>query len=268
MHTQIENVTPQLASAYLSQNTNNRPLNKSRVQAYANAMMRGEWQFNGDPVRFDEDGCLIDGQHRLSAIVQSSIPMKMLVIRNLPQSTFKTIDVGAKRSPSDLAALAGVKNSTNATAGARLYLTWLATGTIYATVDKSPTSSQILDFVTSNSILDRATTYVCGSRFHKKFLSPSVSCFLYLAFSTIDEEKAIEFMNEIREPTSVDWQNPAFLLRERITQSSLGKTRLRKNEMVALVMKAWRHWIKGEKVKQLKVLTSGSKTEKNMYGVK
>lgn len=267
MHTQIENVTPQIAAAYLSQNTNNRPLNKGRVEAYAAAMSRGEWQFNGDPIRFSEQGILIDGQHRLSAIVQSNAPQKMLIIRDLPQSTFKTIDVGAIRSAGDLAALVGVKNSNLATSGARIYLTWQQSGTMSIPIGKRPTNSQIVDFVASEEIVHRAASYVAGSIFLRKFLPPSVSCFLYLAFSTVSEEKAIAFLNELKEPTVIDWHSPIFLLRERLTQSSMGKVKLRKNELIALMMKAWRSWLKGAKVKQLKVSTLGNRTEKDIYRV-
>ena len=268
MHLQVENVTPELATAYLSQNTNNRPLNQRRVQSYVNAMMRGEWQFNGDPVRFDSEGVLIDGQHRLSAIEQSGIAQKILIIRDLPRTTFQTIDIGAKRSAGDLAALSGVKNTSTVTSGARLYLTWVKTGSIYATVDKAPSNQEILDFVVSSQLAARAAAYIHGSASMRRLMAPSVACFLYLAFSTVSEEKAIQFLNEVKEPTSVDWESPSFLLRERIIQSSMTKAKLKKNEMVALVMKAWRHWMIGQKVKILKVSTSGATSEKNIYRVK
>lgn len=267
MHTQIENVTPQMAAAYLSKNTNNRPLSKGRVEAYVNAMLRGEWQFNGDPIRFSEDGALIDGQHRLSAIVQSGTEQKVLVIRDLPQSTFQTIDIGAARSAGDLAALVGVKNSNVATSGARIYLVWKQSGSLSVPVSKRPTSAQIIDFVTKNPVSERATSYVAGSMFLRRLISPSVACFMYLAFSTVSEEKAVEFLNELKEPSSIDWQNPAFLLRERLTQASMGKTKLKRNETIALIMKAWRSWLNGDSIKQLKVSTFGDKSEKDIYRV-
>jgi len=268
MHTQVEIVTPQVATTYLQKNTRNRPLNKSRVEAYSRAMQRGEWQFNGDPIRFSRKGVLIDGQHRLSAIVHSGVSQDVLIIRDLPDDTFKTIDVGAKRTAGDLASLAGFKNTNVVTSGSRMFLTWRQTGSINAAAEKRPTNIQILDFLKENHIAERAASYVARSLFLKRILTPSTACFLYLAFSTRDEGLAIGFLDELQSPTQIKWDSPVFLLRERVMQSTGAKTKLRKHEMIAICMKAFRLWCDDKTIKQLKVATSGANSEKEIYRIK
>lgn len=54
-------ITPRIAKTMLSHNTGNRPLRKAVVQRYATDMENGDWQDNGDPIRFDTNGRLIDG---------------------------------------------------------------------------------------------------------------------------------------------------------------------------------------------------------------
>jgi hypothetical protein len=119
-----------------------------------------------------------------------------------------------------------------------------------------------------NKVSERAGSYVAGSSFLRRFLTPSASCFLYLAFATRSEEKTVSFFDELKEPTEIKWDSPVFLLRERITQAASAKTRLRRHELIAVSMKAFRFWCDGRATKQLKVATSGSATEKEIYRVK
>lgn len=56
-------------------------------------------------VAFRHDGALIDGQHRLSAIIEAGMPADLLVVRGLPNNAFMAIDNGIKRSMADLTGL-------------------------------------------------------------------------------------------------------------------------------------------------------------------
>lgn len=74
-------VTPDLARHWLStcNYKNNRPINKETVSVYAEAIKNGEF-LDGTQITFGllgEAAVLLDGQHRLSAIVKSNIPLLM-----------------------------------------------------------------------------------------------------------------------------------------------------------------------------------------------
>lgn len=80
----VELITPEEAKEYLSHNIeNNRTINSSKVKIFANDMKNGAWQLNGEAIRFNEMGKLVDGQHRLSAIIQAGVPVTMVVMRNI-----------------------------------------------------------------------------------------------------------------------------------------------------------------------------------------
>lgn len=106
-----ETITPETAREYLKFNTNNyRSINKFRVMSYASDMKNGKWQLNGEAIKFDETGKLIDGQHRLQAIVIANVPVEMLVIRGVEEGV-NLYDIGSTRSMGQIAKARGVVGS-------------------------------------------------------------------------------------------------------------------------------------------------------------
>jgi hypothetical protein len=100
LHPSVVTVTPELAAKWLERNhTQNRPINWKRVEAMANDMRTpGAWKLTHQAIAFDGEGDLIDGQHRLQAVVQAGKPVQMLVVRNDEGSFHDPIDRGAARS--------------------------------------------------------------------------------------------------------------------------------------------------------------------------
>jgi hypothetical protein len=101
MKVSVELITPEIASEILSFNTRNRKLRQSVVDRYAAEMKAGRWLETHQGIAINCDGTLLDGQHRLAAIVQSGIAQKMVVTRSVPSSSQIAMDDHAKRSPSD-----------------------------------------------------------------------------------------------------------------------------------------------------------------------
>ncbi|WP_432048178.1 hypothetical protein [Streptomyces asiaticus] len=126
MDTQVEEITPAKAREWLELNTRNRPLSQAFVNQLAQQIKRGEWQLTHQGIAFDEHGVLIDGQHRLAAIIKAGVPVKSAVTRGVASSAFTVMDTGRKRSGRDALALAGEENSVHLAAalrGLHMYLT-------------------------------------------------------------------------------------------------------------------------------------------------
>ena len=103
-----ETITPEIAQEYLKHNTENyRGLHRDRIIGYAADMMNGKWQFNGEAIKFDVNGKLIDGQHRLHAIVRANVPVEMLVIRGIEEGV-NLYDIGSLRSLGQIAKARGI----------------------------------------------------------------------------------------------------------------------------------------------------------------
>jgi hypothetical protein len=108
LRTQWMDVDPATAKQWLDNNLRNRPLKDDVIQAYARDMLNGTWVATHQGVAFNDRDELIDGQHRLRAIVLSGCTVKMMVTFGLPSeikgkemTTMDAVDRGACRSVAD-----------------------------------------------------------------------------------------------------------------------------------------------------------------------
>lgn len=114
------NVTPAMAKKWLQNNFRNRPLLDDVIQAYARDMVNGVWVATHQGVAFNDRDELIDGQHRLSAIVLCGKSIRLMVTFGLPSSiegkemtTMDAVDRGRTRSVADqLTIQHGFKNGS------------------------------------------------------------------------------------------------------------------------------------------------------------
>ena len=105
----VETITPELATQYLSRNVRNRSIRKQEVDAYAREIKRGNFVLTHQGIAFDDDGHLIDGQHRLMAIASAGIPVQMVVSRGLTPSALTVVDRGASRTIRDVVTFGGAE---------------------------------------------------------------------------------------------------------------------------------------------------------------
>jgi|APSaa5957512576_1039674.scaffolds.fasta_scaffold44889_2 hypothetical protein len=104
-----ETITPEVAKALLDKNINNRNITQSHLALIKSEILSGNWQYNGQPIIIGEDGRLLDGQHRLTAVVETGIPIDTAVIRGIADDAFVTIDTGKVRGGADVLSIAGSK---------------------------------------------------------------------------------------------------------------------------------------------------------------
>ena len=266
MHIQKENVTPAIAKAWLEKNTSNRPLMNGRVRQISAAITRGEWMLNGDTIRFSHDDVLLDGQHRLAAIVEADTAVETFVVRGLPTETFTTIDTGKARTASDIISLSGTKYATAVASISRAYLNWLNTGSpLNPTPEKRPTNQQLYDFVTNDDCVVDVAAFCYSLTTLRAMVPVTVSGFLYMAGMRRDKEKTIEFLTQLNNSTGP--RHPSVdLLRDRLLLNKGSKKRMMQREVYAICIKALRFFIEDTDVKQLKIVTKGRK-EKDLFRV-
>lgn len=101
----VETITPELARLYLESNLNNRPVKPTVVARYMNEIKNGTWALTHQGIAFDEDGFLLDGQHRLMAIIKANVAIDCLVIRGINSQAQIAMDDHAKRTDADALSL-------------------------------------------------------------------------------------------------------------------------------------------------------------------
>lgn len=109
LRSQWIDVTPALAKRWLDNNVRNRRVREDVVNAYARDMVNGRWVYTHQGIAFNDRDELIDGQHRLHAVILSGLAaVRMMVTFGLPSqiegqemTTMDAVDRGATRSVAD-----------------------------------------------------------------------------------------------------------------------------------------------------------------------
>ena len=94
-------ITPSMAERWLEANENNRRINWNHVSQLARDMKAGRFACTHQGIAFNTEGHLIDGQHRLWAIVDAEVPVRMRVFFNEPPDNMVLIDGHSRRTAAD-----------------------------------------------------------------------------------------------------------------------------------------------------------------------
>lgn len=121
-------ITPALANRMMQKRMPNRRLSPTVVDRYKEIMEAGQWRMNGEPIIISKDDRVMDGQHRLSAIVETSLTIPIFVITGIEPGYMSTIDVGRKRNLSDNLAMMGVANYATVSSALQILWEWDNTG--------------------------------------------------------------------------------------------------------------------------------------------
>lgn len=106
----VETITPAKAQEYLNASGGNRNISQSVVDSYAITMRQGKWLLNGEAIVFDYKGKLLNGHHRLHAVIKAGVPIQTFVVRGVESESYTTFDCGRHRTVGQLIGMRGVKN--------------------------------------------------------------------------------------------------------------------------------------------------------------
>ncbi|MBT1161743.1 hypothetical protein [Bifidobacterium sp. SO1] len=264
-----EHVTPQIAAEMLTHNTNNRNIRPTRIDVYVTDMLNGDWQDNGDPIRFDRNGRLLDGQHRLTALVKAGVSLDMWVARGLEPDSQRTMDIGANRSFADYLKFRGESNVRNLACLATGDAKWniLQPSAAFSSGWKTVLSrNQIIDWFDRHADVIRETALRTKSFvFRTGYLMPySAIGTLYLNMSRIDSDDTDDFFDRLITGSGLEEGHPILTLKNTLikakAQSGNGLNTTSRYK-AAITIKAWNKYRRGESCQTLYWHPSGSKPE-------
>ena len=108
MKIEKKKVTPKMAQEMLRENWSNRTIRNEHVDRIASDIREGRWELNGESLKFDNDGHLIDGQHRLLAIIEADKAAETFIVTDAPKSIQRTLGGVIARTFSDELTMRGV----------------------------------------------------------------------------------------------------------------------------------------------------------------
>lgn len=113
MEIQKKLITPAKAVELLQSNVKNRRPKNPVVLKYAKEMASGKWKEDTfELIKISKSGIILDGQHRLMAVVKSNTPTYFHVVDGLEDSIFDVLDTGSTRNASDVFKINQIKYST------------------------------------------------------------------------------------------------------------------------------------------------------------
>lgn len=242
----IEEITPEYAQTILQANTKNRSLRIHRVRQYSQQMSKGQWLLVGDPIRLDKNGNLLDGQHRLHAVVMHGQPVKFLVVRNLPSESFVVIDSGLNRTPGDGLG-AGVGASSHKAAAVRIMYIIEAGGDPRKSEDRQAVTRQdIHDYYVAHTEEVEDATLIGQSLY--THLRGNRSAWIAFAIITgrIDMNLRNAFLNGLKTGAGLLVGDPRLALRNWLSQKGNKKVDS-SGDHLSLYIKSWNDWMKGQK---------------------
>lgn len=257
---EIRTVTPAVAKRWLSRNVRNRKIRPSVVDGYARDMAAGSWKLTGEGIKFDTNGALSDGQHRLAAIVKANTSVPLLVVRGVEPDAQDVMDSGVKRSASDALVLKGKSNPTILAAVARLALREPAAGYTAERIS-APTHSEIADFIADmGHAIERAAEI--ASHYYPAFdAPPSVLGVCWMRFSAIDHEAAAQFFASIADMQTNGTGDPRSALIRRLQNARRNNERLSQVVYLSLIFRAWNAWRTGRTVAKFQSESRGEQVK-------
>ena len=255
-------VTPETAERWLGKNTSNRNIRKSAVNAYARDMTAGRWVLNGEAIKFSSDGVLLDGQHRLLAVIAAKTAVRFLVVRGVSADAMVTIDTGMARRFGDVLKINGETTTTTLAAILRLIVHWNAGRYMMPSGGSvRVTHSEMADFLEANPAV-RYSAQIGASESIRNVIPGSAIGLCHWLFTTIEPNDATWFIRRIADE-DVEVDHPARVLRRRMIQMRITSNgRVDCATAVALTIRAWNSYRNGERPHKLQ-LPKGGLTNEN-----
>jgi len=228
----IETVTPEMAEDYLTHNTRNRKIVAAHVDAIARDIRAGNWMMNAQPICFARDGRLLNGQHRLSAVLQAGEAIEVPVMRGLPEEAYATYDIHAKKGPQLGAALDNFGDKPLVAAAA--VLLWKRELKPSGIRNAKPTPSEVMKIVEQHPRLLELRTF---GRKMIEFGRGSVLTYAAYCIERDDPELGRVFLERFE--TGADLPRGHLILELRKRMQIMRRERTSQDEQIKELLAAW-----------------------------
>lgn len=263
----IETVTPDIAKEWLELNVINRPIKESYILKYVSDINSGRWAYNGQDIIFSDEGFLIDGQHRLHAIIRTGKTVEVGVKWGIPAERFKTIDSGGMRTAGDVLAMMHIPRYNRVAATSRLALRYARGMNVRASGREVMTRTEVTDFVKAYPYIEIAVT---ATERASKLMNSAFPAVIFLANkSRFFDDQVEDFIVGVADGVGLQRGDPRLTLREWVFNERL-RTRgvVQSSTLFSATARAWNAWARGDSVKVIKANRDPSMENTEIVGFK
>lgn len=247
MEINIEQISPNVARYMLATSLGNRSLKQSKIRSYTRDMQNGLWKLNGETIIFDEDGHLVDGHHRLMAVVASGSAITAAVARGARSEDLNTIDMGASRTIGDVLHFSGYKN-TNLLNAIVFVAMSLRNGKPRSA---NASSSEVLAFIDKYPLVEQSA-HIAAKKVIRRV--NSVVGALHLISNELGQAHLFNGFHDVLRSGIPSYDGcPAHFLRDKMMLDSVAKRPLTLNDAHRFTVHAWNKWLDGETMRTSKL---------------
>jgi len=239
----IAKVGPALAEQLLATyKVNYRKHFDKHSEVLAGDMMDQSWIFAGDPIKLGTDQDIMDGQHRLKAVIKSGEPQYFLFVCDLSHQVYDVTDTGKGRTYADLLRQREYINTANVAALLKMIYTWNAGLSLDTTGKISNHKMDKLFHYGDESEegkrkQDTILRSVQLSAGHRMLCPPTVLAFCWWLFLQIDVEGAHQFLGALMSGENHHKGMPSYTLRERLLEDR--EIYYSRNQYLYMIFQAW-----------------------------
>ena len=247
-------VTPELAKILLGGNLKNRPKNNRNFKKLCSQLREGKWKVNGATITLSRHWQILDGQHRLFAIVETGIAAPCILGFGFDPAVFATLDQGAKRTNADNLSIAGF-------AGTRLLATVIG---IYQAVKSGNTVNNSARVIEPEECVRLAlgtpslqAAVKKAKEYHRKgaqFVPTALICGLMARGMEINKRATAKFFDCLLND-NCNGTRPASIqkLRTQLMRDYMNKTKSSDiTYLAATIIKVWNAYRQGESIQSVK----------------
>lgn len=243
-------ITPEIAEAYLANNSKNRNINKANLYFLIAELENGRFKYNGESIIISKNGNLLDGQHRLMAIAKSKIGAYINVVTDVEDSSMPTIDTGANRTSGNVFAINGVSNANAIASMTKRIMDKMNTQRKLCSVGSLKISNnELLEFFFSNEKIIYSMFRFCERLYQKniKFIPPAESA-AYLYLFSLEDKKAKNFIRELLTGHQESESNAALKLRDKLINDKISTLKMSSKSKRNLIIYCFRKYIEEKQI--------------------
>lgn len=236
----VETVTPQVATDWLRANKHNRPVRRGHVNFLASEILKGNWQVNGQSIVISHDEQVLDGQHRLLAVIEAGQQIKSLVVYGIKPEAFKTMDTGAVRTSADALFLENPEipqHIVKASATAVKWCKLMESGNLNKVLKVSNT--EVLRYVESHRSIIECARILAGYPQDARPISISCGTALFEVFQRRSQDAAALFMERLFTGVEIGADDIEYVLRIALLKNAQRTLKLPTTAKMAMCIKAW-----------------------------
>lgn len=235
-------------------NTGNRSLNEGHIRSLTRDINSDNWvPASGSMVTFDRSGKLLDGQHRLSAIILSGKALRLSLKFGMPEAAKKVIDTGRKRTAVDYLRMTegpDAKYKLERASVARLIYGFLNDQEHPASYSSNnkPTQSDISEILEEydTEIMECVSSVYASGHIGKVVIQSYPAFVAFLARRTPHADKVPQFLELLTNGANMSNTHPIHVVRNRLLTNPDLRYQKSKEKTIGLLIRAWNLFVRDE----------------------